>query len=44
MLHKNFVQTANFDELPCYQNIIFEKIFKNFLARSHKGDEAETFK
>ena len=34
--HMNFVQTAEFDWLPCKK-----KIFKNLLLRSHKGDEAE---
>ena len=38
----NFVQIADYDWLPWQQKgYIFEKIFKNLLLRSHKGDEAE---
>ena len=39
----NFVQMVDFDWLPGQPKCKFlKKIFKNFLLRSHKGDEAET--
>ena len=43
MIHMNFVQNAEFDWLPWqHKGSSFEKILKNLLLRSRKGDEAET--
>ena len=44
MIHMNFVQITEFDWLPWqHEESVFEKIFKNLLLRSRKGDEAETW-
>ena len=42
-VHTTFVQIGEFDWLSARQKgSIFVKLFKKFLLRNHKGDEAET--
>ena len=44
MFHTTFVQIGEFDWLSVRQKgSIFVKMFKNFLLRNHKRDEAETW-